>query len=148
MKALSGSPFICKSEEETLALGEEIGRNLQKGDVLVLTAPLGAGKTLLTKGIARGLGIEEPVTSPSFTIINEYAAKDGGAFYHIDVWRLSGGEDFEAAAGPELFNDSSICVIEWGERLGELLPEKTIRLSAEILESGARRFTMNPPGTP
>jgi len=144
------SCFVSRSEEETFDLGRKIGEGLRGGDVLVLSAPLGAGKTVLAKGIASGLGIKEAITSPSFTIVNEYGidGNSGGedkgakAFYHIDVWRLRGEDDFEAIGGVELFNGNSICIIEWGERIKGLLPENNLNIKMEILENGDRRVTL------
>ncbi|MDR2865488.1 MAG: tRNA (adenosine(37)-N6)-threonylcarbamoyltransferase complex ATPase subunit type 1 TsaE, partial [Spirochaetaceae bacterium] len=91
--------FISLSPEETEALGAVLGESLQQGDVVALNAPLGAGKTVFIRGVVRAFGIEDPVKSPSYTIINEYEAHRRDAcfpLYHIDAYRLSGVDDFES----------------------------------------------------
>ncbi|MDR3193069.1 MAG: tRNA (adenosine(37)-N6)-threonylcarbamoyltransferase complex ATPase subunit type 1 TsaE, partial [Treponema sp.] len=103
----------CASPEETAALGECIARRLVPGSVVALRGGLGAGKTCLTKGIARELGVEEEVTSPSYTIISEYDTREGVLFYHIDAYRLGGDGDFESLGGRELFREDGIAVVEW-----------------------------------
>jgi tRNA threonylcarbamoyladenosine biosynthesis protein TsaE len=97
---------------------------------------LGTGKTCLAKGIARGLGVREELTSPTYTVVAEYEARPSGGpplpLYHIDAYRLSGPEDFEALGGRELLYGRGICLIEWAERLREALPPDTIFVDIEI----------------
>jgi len=103
--------------------------------IVWLKGPLGAGKTTIAKGIARGMGIRDEITSPTYTLINEYP----GAIplYHMDLYRLGGVEDFEAMGGEEYLTDFSICLIEWAERIEELLPPETVIL--ELLIDGDGR---------
>jgi tRNA threonylcarbamoyladenosine biosynthesis protein TsaE len=118
-----------------MALGEHIGRALRPGAVIALRGGLGAGKTCLVKGIARGLDVEETVTSPTYTIISEYRGRF--PLYHIDAYRLEGDEDFENLGGMELLGGEGVAVVEWSERLPHSLPEDAI--SIEIMIRGDRR---------
>jgi tRNA threonylcarbamoyladenosine biosynthesis protein TsaE len=124
---------ICKSPEETFELGEKIGESLKGGELILLTGGLGAGKTLLTKGILNSLEFDiDEVTSPSFTLVNLYKAKFD--VYHIDLWRIGDGFDAAAAVGLDeiLENERPVVIIEWAERLKrELFDAKVIRVSIE-----------------
>jgi tRNA threonylcarbamoyladenosine biosynthesis protein TsaE len=128
---------ISASPEETVTLGERIGRAVRPGTVIALKGGLGAGKTCLAKGIARGLEVEETVTSPTYTIISEYRGRF--PLYHIDAYRLEGDEDFENLGGMELFGGEGVTVIEWSERLPQhSLPEDFISIEIDIC--GDRRL--------
>ena len=114
------SKIICETPDQTFSLGEEIGRSLVAGDVVLLFGGLGAGKTLLTKGIMHGLGFDiDEVTSPSFTLVNLYKTSKVDV-YHIDLWRLEASPDAAAAVGLDeiLENDNAVTIIEWAEHLG------------------------------
>ncbi len=106
--------------------------------MIALLGGLAAGKTTLTKGIAQSLGIQEPVTSPTYTIISEY----GGTvtLYHMDCYRLEGEEDALAIGIDELLYGNGICVIEWSERISNLLPPHTIFIELAVLAEGSRRI--------
>jgi tRNA threonylcarbamoyladenosine biosynthesis protein TsaE len=128
-------PLIQKSSspEETMAIGERIASLLKRGSVLALKGPLGAGKTCLTKGIAKAFGIEEEVTSPTYTIVSEYEAHSPAMpFYHIDAYRLSGDDDFAAMGGEEYLEGNGIAVVEWSERIPAALPPETFFVEIEI----------------
>ncbi len=130
---------ITQTREETLALGEKIGRAAPGGAVIACRGGLGAGKTTLAKGIAKGLGIEEEVTSPTYTIISEYAGRL--TFYHIDAYRLSGESDFAEIGGKEILEAaSSLCLIEWSERLPEIVNERTAIIEIRVEEGERRSF--------
>jgi tRNA threonylcarbamoyladenosine biosynthesis protein TsaE len=122
------------SPEETQALGERLALNLKPGAVIALGGGLGAGKTCLAKGIARGLGVREEVTSPTYTIVSEYEAflDQPLPLYHIDAYRLSGEDDFENLGGRDLLYGRGICLIEWAERIAGALPPETTRITIEI----------------
>ncbi len=124
---LKTADFVCETPEETFELGEKIGRSLKGGELLLLYGTLGAGKTLLTKGIVNSLEYDiDEVTSPSFTLVNHYKAKVD--VFHIDLWRLSEDSDIAFAVGlDEILEDKNATVIiEWAERLKDLsYPEKT-----------------------
>ncbi|GHU92572.1 hypothetical protein FACS189479_01970 [Spirochaetia bacterium] len=129
-------PVKTSSPEETSRLGERLAPYLHPGSVIALRGGLGAGKTWLTKGIARGLGIPEEVTSPTYTIISEYAGKllsfGKIPFYHIDAYRLTGDDDFANLGGEEILYGGGVVVIEWSERLPHSLPPDTITIDIEI----------------
>jgi tRNA threonylcarbamoyladenosine biosynthesis protein TsaE len=132
--------FFSGSPEETEALGERLAQKLGPGGVLALRGSLGAGKTRFAKGLARGLGVEEEITSPTYTIVSEYEARPGNPlpFYHIDAYRLNGEDDFEALGGRELLYGGGICLVEWGERIEAALPPRAIRIEIEITGENSR----------
>lgn len=105
-----------------------------RGAVVTLEGPLGAGKTTLAKGVARGLGIEQDVTSPTFSYICEYPAPI--PLYHMDLYRISQVEEFELLGGCEYLEGNGVCLIEWAERIEELLPENVLRLRLEFRGEG------------
>jgi tRNA threonylcarbamoyladenosine biosynthesis protein TsaE len=117
-----GGELFCSSPGETFALGEKIGSSLVGGDLVLMYGGLGAGKTLMTKGILHALGYDiDEVTSPSFTLVNLYKTQELD-IYHIDLWRLDVSQDIAAAVGlDEIFEDPrAVTVIEWADRLGDL----------------------------
>ena len=125
---------ICLTPDDTFALGERLGATLCAGDVVLLYGGLGAGKTLLTKGILRALDFDvDEVTSPSFTLVNLYRAASFDV-YHIDLWRLDRAANAAEAVGlgEILENEKAVTIIEWADRLGDIsLPNKTISVSIE-----------------
>ncbi|MBK8466641.1 MAG: tRNA (adenosine(37)-N6)-threonylcarbamoyltransferase complex ATPase subunit type 1 TsaE [Chloracidobacterium sp.] len=125
---------VCHSPEETFALGELIGGELSGGDVVLLYGGLGAGKTLLTKGILNALEFDiDEVTSPSFTLVNLYKTATF-AVYHIDLWRLDVSQDTASAVGLEeiVENENAITIIEWADRLGDVsFPNRTISIKVD-----------------
>ena len=122
--------------EETFEVGRKIGMNAKPGQIYTLTGDLGVGKTVFTQGVAAGLGITEPVNSPTFTIIQEY--EDGRLpFYHFDVYRIADLEEMEEIGYDDYFFGQGICLIEWAELIEEILPEKRIEVTIEKdLEKG------------
>ena len=117
-----------ESPEETQTFGEELGSTLKAGDVVALIGDLGTGKTCLTQGIARGVGIaqDEVVSSPSYIIINEYDGKI--PIYHIDLYRLETYAEIAELGLGEYMNSDGICIIEWAERMAEGLPDTCIKI--------------------
>ncbi len=117
--------FVAESTEQTIALGERLGRLLAAGDVLVLTGDLGAGKTQLTKGIACGLGVEDDVTSPTFTIGMVY---EGGELplYHFDLYRLEDAAELDDTGLFDVLGGDGPCVIEWGEQFADQLGDERL----------------------
>ncbi|MFP3041782.1 tRNA (adenosine(37)-N6)-threonylcarbamoyltransferase complex ATPase subunit type 1 TsaE [Treponema primitia] len=113
--------------------------------MVALRGGLGAGKTCLTKGIARGLGILEEVTSPTYTIISEYRAANALPFYHIDAYRLKGDDDFEALGGNECIDGEGISVIEWSERLPLSIPRSAIIIEIGLLDQDRRSIDLEEP---
>ncbi len=120
--------FKTTSPEQTERFGYELAKSLVAGDVIALTGDLGAGKTCLTRGISGGLGSISHVSSPTFTIVNEY---EGGRLmlFHFDTYRLSGPDDFLMSGLDEYFFRGGVCVIEWSDIIEELLPEDTIKMT-------------------
>jgi ATPase, YjeE family len=107
------------------------------GTVIALRGDLGAGKTVFAKGFARGLGVDEEVTSPTYTIVSEYEGRL--RLHHVDAYRLSSGEDFESIGGEDLVSDSGgVCLIEWSERVAASLPASAAIVAIEPSEDGSR----------
>jgi len=124
----TGREIICSTPDETFDLGTQLSRSLRAGDVVLLSGELGAGKTLLTKGILRGLGYDvDEVTSPSFTLVNLYKT-DEFDVYHIDLWRLDRNVDAAAGVGLDeiLENPRAIAIIEWPDRLSSVPDSKRV----------------------
>ena len=118
--------FRSNSTEDTEAIGAELAQNLKSGDILVYTGDLGAGKTAFTRGLGRGLGIPDRITSPTFAIVNEY---EGGRIplFHFDLYRLSGSEELYDIGWEDYLTRNGICAVEWSERMADMLPEEGCR---------------------
>lgn len=118
--------FITKCAKETFALGKRIGQLLHEGDIIALDGDLGSGKTQMIKGIARGLDITDDITSPTYTIVNRYNGRL--PLYHFDVYRLENPEQLYDIGYEEYFFDKGVAVIEWAERIRELLPARYMHI--------------------
>ena len=119
-----------RSPEETFELGQKIGEAAKPGQVYTLNGDLGVGKTVFTQGVAAGLGITEPVSSPTFTIVQVY--EEGRLpFYHFDVYRIGDIEEMEEIGYDDYFFGEGICLIEWAELIRDILPEKRIEITIE-----------------
>lgn len=118
------------SEKETWELGVRLAQQAQPGSVFSLIGDLGVGKTVLTKGMAAGLGITEPVSSPTFTIVQVY---DEGRlpFYHFDVYRIADPEEMEEIGYEDYFFGDGVCLVEWANLIEELMPEHTVKITIE-----------------
>ena len=124
------------SPEDTFSFGKWIGENALPGQVYTLVGDLGVGKTVFTQGVAEGLGITEPVNSPTFTIIQEYES-GRMPFYHFDVYRIGDIEEMEEIGYDDYFYGNGICLIEWANLIEEILPEHMIEITIEKnLEKG------------
>lgn len=117
------------SEQQTKEIGFALAQKANKGNIYCLDGDLGAGKTAFTKGFAQALGIKEQITSPTFTIINEYAGKI--PLYHFDVYRISSLEEMDDTAYEDYFFGEGICVIEWAEMIKELIPDCAFWITIE-----------------
>ena len=116
------------SEEETFALGEKIGREAIPGQVYTLLGDLGVGKTVFTQGVAKGLGISEPICSPTFTIVQVY--EEGRMpFYHFDVYRIGDVEEMDEIGYEDYFYGDGICFIEWANLIEEIIPTDRIQIT-------------------
>ena len=133
--------FHTNNPEETIALGERIGNRLKKGDIIAMQGTLAAGKTTITKGIAKALGISENITSPTFCLISEYEGKM--PLYHMDVYRLEGTDDFENLGTNDMLYGDGVSIIEWSEKIMDALPRKTIILKLEPHDDGSRTITID-----
>ena len=121
--------FTSHSESETMALAFNLASKLHIGDVVVLTGDLGSGKTKFVEGFLKFFNLDKEISSPTFTIVNEYRKNDTN-IYHFDVYRLSSIDEFYAIGGEQYF-DNGICIIEWGEIIKDALPSSYIHLSFE-----------------
>ncbi len=144
-KRNSSMMIETNSPEETYAFGKKLGMEAQAGQVYCLNGDLGVGKTVFTQGFAAGLGIQEPVNSPTFTIVQEY---DDGRLplYHFDVYRLGDVDEMDEIGYEDYFYGEGICLIEWSERIREILPEHPIQITIEKdLEKGFdyRKISVN-----
>lgn len=119
--------FVSKSENNTIEFAYNLAKYLGKGNIIVLSGDLGSGKTKFTQGILKYFGLENEISSPTFTIVNEYHTNKTN-LYHFDVYRLSDSDEFYAIGGEEYFNNG-ICIIEWGEIIEDILPDDYIRIS-------------------
>ena len=120
--------FLSHSTQETEAIGEELAQKLRGGDVLAFTGSLGMGKTAFTRGLARGLGCRGRVTSPTFTIVNEY---EGGRLplFHFDMYRLGSADELFDIGWEDYLNRGGVCAVEWSENVAEAMETGTIRVS-------------------
>ena len=125
--------IYLNSSEETLKLGEIIGKSLNPGSIIALVGDLGAGKTVLVKGIAKGLGLEEEPNSPTFVIMNYYEGEI--PLYHFDLYRLSDEDELVGIGYDECFFGNGVCAVEWADRISEIFPEHTIKIDITIPES-------------
>ena len=133
---------VTNSAEETRALGEKLASRLRAGDVVILEGELGAGKSELARGIARGLGVTETVTSPSFTILNVYES-GRCPLYHFDWYRLESEEELYELGMDEYLGGDGIAVVEWAERCPDAVPENVLRIRLEVTGGESRRITVN-----
>lgn len=128
--------YLTNSAEETISFATEFAKTLSAGDVILLSGDLGAGKTTFVKGLAKGLGLDDEVTSPTYAYLNVY----GDRLYHYDCYRLSCGEDAEALGLTDYFYGDDICVLEWSENIKEVLPDKVIKITINKTAENGREF--------
>jgi tRNA threonylcarbamoyladenosine biosynthesis protein TsaE len=130
---------VFKDQQDTESFGRELAERLAPGDVVALTGDLGTGKTALASAIAKGLGISQTVTSPTFTIVQEY---EGGRLplYHFDVYRVSDEEELFEIGFFHYLDSDGVCVIEWADLIEDLLPERAIRIELRYGSSENERI--------
>lgn len=131
---------ISSSAQETSDIGYSLGKACIAGSVVSLRGSLGAGKTVLAKGIARALNITEAIVSPTFTLIQEYEGLL--PLYHMDLYRISGPDEFEMIGGEEMLYGNGVTLIEWSEKIQEMLPDGTIYVDISIMPDGKREITI------
>ncbi len=127
----------------TLKVAASFARTLDRGAVVALTGELGTGKTVFTRGVAQALGVKEKVTSPSFTLINEYHGDID--IYHMDFYRLNSIKEILDIGVEDCFFDNSICLVEWAEKMGDLLPDSTIKVLIRHIEKNYREIIIERP---
>ena len=138
--------FTSKRAEDTIGLGREIGRALTGGTVVALVGDLASGKTVFTKGIAEGLGLKDAryVNSPTFLIMKEYEGRV--PLYHFDVYRLTGAHGLGTVGYADYFFGRGVCVIEWADKIEELLPQDYLRVEFKVTGDSERRIRVKAHG--
>jgi tRNA threonylcarbamoyladenosine biosynthesis protein TsaE len=130
---------VTSGEAETIALGRKFSVNLKSGDVVALYGELGSGKTQFVKGVCAGLGATEHVTSPTFTLINEYRQHPGIPVFHLDLYRIRSFEELCALGVEEYLDDAGVSLIEWAEKAESILPRKRFTVTFRVIEGIDRR---------
>ncbi len=141
--------FVSHGVEQTHRIGRRLGELAEPGDVFLLTGDLGAGKTCLTQGIAMGLGIGTPITSPTFTLLNEYTARSCGgrlSLYHADLYRLDKIEEISELGLDEYLFGKGLTVIEWVSKGMDILPEEHLLIEIDYLEDDERKIKLTAKG--
>ena len=147
--------LVCRSDADTIAAGTRLAGRLQrrlatgKGAVIALQGTLGAGKTTFARGVARGLGIAEAVTSPTYQLVLEYEGSlESGApvtFYHIDLYRVDSAAELASLALDDFIHGAGVALVEWPEHAGDALPEESIQVRIEIADDLSRRLQIVEP---
>lgn len=135
--------ILTNSAQETQKLGEEFARSLQGGEIIALHGDLGSGKTTFTQGVAKGLGLSQPIVSPTFILMREYRLDKQGlqTLYHIDLYRTENERDAKGLGIEDVFADKEgVVLVEWPEKMGNLLPEKRIDIFFEYLTETERKI--------
>ena len=136
--------FISHSETQTRRLGARLAELLTPGDILSLVGDLGSGKTRWAQGVCQGLGVTEPVISPTFTLVNEYHGRL--PIYHVDLYRISDPSELHTFGVEEYLYGQGITLIEWGDRAGPVLPRNYLAIELHYLEETKRRVVIRPYG--
>lgn len=136
---MESKTVYIKNESETEAFGIELAKTLNAGDIVALIGDLGTGKTALTRYIAKGLGINERINSPTFTIVKEYA-EGRLPLYHFDVYRVSDADELFNIGIDDYFFGEGVCVVEWADLISDILPENTKYINIEYGESEGERI--------
>ena len=131
--------FYTNSPEETIELGRQIGSRLKGGEIIAYKGGLGAGKTTITRGIALGMGLPDNVSSPTFSIVNEYHGS-GLSLYHFDMYRISGEDDLESTGFYDYPFEDNIVAVEWSENIADFLPENTIYITISRIDDDTREI--------
>ncbi|NOX62743.1 MAG: tRNA (adenosine(37)-N6)-threonylcarbamoyltransferase complex ATPase subunit type 1 TsaE [Chloroflexi bacterium] len=134
--------LISENPEATRAWAKRLAQKLKSPQVVALYGDLGAGKTVVAQGIAAGLGVTAPITSPTFTLINEYDLPDGGKLFHVDCYRLNNAVEEAKMLGLEELFDEGVVLIEWADRIAPLLPKRRLDIKLEDAGPGHRRIQL------
>jgi tRNA threonylcarbamoyladenosine biosynthesis protein TsaE len=133
--------IISNSMEQTQRLGARLGSLLRPGDLICLSGDMGAGKTVFTGGIGKGWGTKNPVTSPTYNLVHEHRRdKDKQRLYHLDCYRLRGSEDTYTIGFDDLIEGDDVIVLEWPERIQDVLPEERLWLHLRVVETNRRNL--------
>ena len=135
--------FVTNSEEETEESGEKLASELPCGSIVALCGDLGSGKTAFVRGMARGLGINDPVSSPTFTVVNEYAGNK--ELFHFDLYRLAGEDELFDIGWEDYLSRGGICAVEWSEKAAGAFPGNETRVFFERLSENSRKITISGP---
>lgn len=134
--------FITHSPEETISIAEKIGKLLKAGDCIAYYGDLGAGKTTFTRGIAKGLGLPDEVSSPTFAIVNEYHGKGSISLYHFDMYRIGSSDELETTGFYDYPMEESVFAVEWSENIEDVFPKDVIRIKMERVSDDTRKITI------
>ena len=129
--------FLSKSREDTMAFAVEYAKTLRGGDVVLLDGDMGAGKTVFTKGVALGLGIEEEVTSPTYAYMNDY----DGRLFHYDCYRIETVEQAERLGLADYFDMGGVCIVEWAQNIAPLLPRVVKKVTIKKISENEREIS-------
>lgn len=132
--------ITCRTVQDTQAAAAAVAPFLTSGDVVLLDGDLGAGKTTFTQGLATALGVDEPVTSPTFTLVHSYPTSAGFELYHVDVYRLDTQREIAELALPELIDGHAVAVVEWGQRAAPSLPPATLEVHFSLTATDGERL--------
>lgn len=132
--------IICKTAKDMEDLGRRIGKKCVPGSVVSLRGSLGAGKTVLAKGVARDLGIQEAIVSPTFTLVQEYEGRI--PMYHMDLYRITSEEDFQMIGGEDMLYSDGVCLIEWSEIINDMLPKGTLFIDIKVNDDQSRTVSL------
>lgn len=134
--------FISHSPEETIQTAEKIAKALKAGDIIAYKGGLGAGKTTFTRGVAKGLGLGDVVTSPTFALVNEYRGENL-TLYHFDMYRIENSDDLESTGYYDYPLEKSIFAIEWSENIADILPDDTIYIDIKYIDDNTREINID-----
>ena len=135
--------IFSNSSDQTFEAGKELAKRLSPGDVIAFHGDLGAGKTVFVRGLAEGLGLDARVTSPTFTIVNEYEGKI--PLFHFDMYRLSGSDELFEIGWEDYLSRGGICAVEWSEITEDAFPENTINIYIKKIDDNTREITIDIP---
>lgn len=133
--------FVSRSREETVAIAEKLASEVKRGDVLLLEGEMGAGKTVFAKGFAKGLGVTEEVTSPTYAYMNEYEGR-AVMLYHYDCYRIESAAQAEGLGLADYFDMGGVCLVEWPQNIASILPERCTHVRIEKQSETERRITV------
>lgn len=133
--------YLTKSEKETVELGEQLAKELQPGNTLAFSGSMGAGKTCFIRGVARGMGYTGEVTSPTFSLVNEYI---GGRLnmYHFDMYRVTGWEDLYSTGFYDYLEQGGVVLVEWSENIKSAIPNDAWFVNIERIDDNSRKITV------